>query len=178
MYFNNTVYFLNSNSKYILTILNSKSITYYYNFISSTLGNWGNRAFKIFIEQLPIPQIPKEKQKPFEILVDYIIFLKSEKKDLDPYISNENLVKLYFEEVLDAMVLELYFENEFKSKNIEFIKYVSHYFKPIEDLEDNKKIEIIKNSYELLTQRGNEIKDNLELMMIDLKELLEPILKV
>ncbi|RUM69191.1 MAG: hypothetical protein DSZ07_05175, partial [Sulfurovum sp.] len=105
MYFNNTVYFFNSDSKYILSILNSKIINYYYNFIASTLGNGGNRAFKVFIEQLPIPKIPKEQQKPFEILVDYIIFAKEQ---------NFSLEASLFESIIDGMVYDLYFEEEMK----------------------------------------------------------------
>lgn len=37
---------------------------------------------------------------------------------------------------------------------------------------DDEKIEIIHNAYQLLTTRGNKIKDNLELMTIRLKDLI------
>ncbi|MBN2825894.1 MAG: class I SAM-dependent DNA methyltransferase, partial [Campylobacterales bacterium] len=97
IYFNNTVYFLNSDSKYILALLNSKIISYYYNFISSTLGTGGNRAFKIFIELLPIPKISKEAQKPFETLVDKIIELKAQNQDTTE-----------LENQIDTMVYQLY----------------------------------------------------------------------
>ena len=40
-----------------------------------------NRAFTIYIEQIPIPKIPDVKQQPFIILVNQIIELKQQGKD-------------------------------------------------------------------------------------------------
>ncbi|MBK9044041.1 MAG: hypothetical protein IPN97_12845 [Saprospiraceae bacterium] len=46
----NTGYFLRTDSKYLLSILNSKLINYYYSFISAQLGSSGIRSFTIYIE--------------------------------------------------------------------------------------------------------------------------------
>jgi type I restriction-modification system DNA methylase subunit len=54
---NNTGYFLRTENEYLLSILNSKLINYYYSFISSQLGNTGIRNFTIFIENIPIPKV-------------------------------------------------------------------------------------------------------------------------
>jgi hypothetical protein len=72
-FFNNTVYFLDTDSKYIFAILNSKTTNYYYGFLSAQLGPKALRAFNIYIKQLPIPNIPKEKQEPFIKLTNMII---------------------------------------------------------------------------------------------------------
>ena len=159
MYFNNTVYFLNSKSKYILAILNSKIINYYYNFISSTLGIGGNRAFKVFIEQLPIPKILKYKQKPFEILVDYILFSKE-----------KNLEKeaLLFETVIDNMVYDLYFEEKMKEAQCYITDVVTKIVQPFNhDDSDVFKEEFVKTLYEIfkedkVIQRGLIYSRNIE----------------
>ena len=75
------------------------------------------------------------------------------------------------------MVFELYFEKEFKEKNIEFIKYASKYFKPIQNLDDDKKIEIINEVYKKLTNKTNPINKNIQKMKTELGDLLKPILK-
>ncbi|MEA1953067.1 MAG: hypothetical protein U9O24_01570, partial [Campylobacterota bacterium] len=108
----------------------------------------------------------------FEILVDYVMYLKTLDINIDKYADNENIIKYHFEEVINALVYELYFKDEFIEKDIEFLKYAKEYFKPIDNLSDEEKIEIIHNAYQLLTTRGNKIKDNLELMTIRLKDLI------
>ena len=80
-YFNNTVYFIDSDSKYLFALLNSKIVNYYYGFISSQLGSKGLRAFTIYLKEIPIPKIDKESQKPFIKLVDEILEAKQKIKD-------------------------------------------------------------------------------------------------
>lgn len=93
-YFNNTVYFIDSDSKYLFALLNSKIVNYYYGFISSQLGSKGLRAFTIYLKEIPIPKIDEESQKPFINLVDEILEAKQKIKDykplLDEAIKNNN----------------------------------------------------------------------------------------
>ena len=159
MYFNNTVYFLNSKSKYILAILNSKIIKYYYSFISSTLGNGGNRAFKVFIEQLPIPKISTDTQKPFEILVDHILFTKEQKLEKEASL---------FEAVIDNMVYDLYFEEKMKEAQCYITDAVAEIVQPFSpDDSDALKEEFVKTLYEIFkededVQRGLIYSRNIE----------------
>ena len=71
-YFNNTVYFLDTDSKYIFAILNSKIINYYYGFVSAQLGSKALRAFSVYIKQLPIPKLQNTElyKKNIEYLLD------------------------------------------------------------------------------------------------------------
>lgn len=93
-YFNNTVYFIDSDSKYLFALLNSKIVNYYYGFISSQLGSKGLRAFTIYLKEIPIPKIDEVAQKPFIKLVDEILEAKQKIKDykplLDEAIKNNN----------------------------------------------------------------------------------------
>ncbi len=123
MYFNNTVYFLNTDSKYILSILNSKVTNYWYLQISSSLGNGGSRGFKIFVEQIPIPKITETEQQPFIELVDEILEAKEKIKKykkhfdtlkaVDKIEITEEIEKLESlvqnnENTIDQMVYKLY----------------------------------------------------------------------
>ena len=83
----------------------SKISYFYIHKIASSLEKGTIRWIKQYVEQLPIPKIPKKQQKPFEILVDYIIFAKEE---------NLSLEASLFESVIDGMVYDLYFEEEMK----------------------------------------------------------------
>jgi type II restriction/modification system DNA methylase subunit YeeA len=151
-YVNQTCYFITNTNKYVLAILNSKIINFYIHIIASNLGRGAIRWIKQYIEQLPIPQISKKKQKPFEILVDYIIFLKQNK---DETMSN------YFEEVLDAMVFELYFEELFKKKKIKITKHLNNLIDISENQDNSKKLKIIKKVFDELNNSKHLIGNNL-----------------
>lgn len=122
-YFNNTVYFMDCSSKYILALLNSKIINYYYSFISSQLGEKGIRAFTVFIKEIPIPKISQEEEKPYIKNIDNIL---NSKKTIKKYMKHfdslnavekieikeeieklENIIEKSIIEI-DNMVYELY----------------------------------------------------------------------
>ena len=75
---NNTGYYLKSNDSYLLSILNSKIINYYYKTISAQLGETGIRSFTIYIENIPIPKISISEQEPFIEKADLILSLNKE----------------------------------------------------------------------------------------------------
>jgi len=91
--------------KYLLGILNSKAMAFYIDSISHQYSNTGYLLSNQYVERLPIPKIPQSDQKPFEILVDYILFAKAQ---------GLNLEASYFESVIDGLVYDLYFEEEMK----------------------------------------------------------------
>ncbi|MBW1616462.1 MAG: Eco57I restriction-modification methylase domain-containing protein [Deltaproteobacteria bacterium] len=99
IYFNNTVYFITSSkfNNYLIAALNAKLINWYYRMISAQLGGKAVRLFSIYVNNIPIPQIPKAAQKPFEELVDKIILKKE---------AGENTEQE--EKLIDIMVYKLY----------------------------------------------------------------------
>ena len=90
---------------------------------------------------------------------------------------NDSTKVIYgFEEVIDAMVMELYFDEDFKKVDIEFIKYAERDFKSIDHLKTEKeKIEVIHQAYQKLRQKDNQIRNNLKLMDIKLADIVMPI---
>ncbi len=83
----------NSNLLFLTAILNSKLSFWYLQQIGSLLGSNGFEFRKIYVEQLPIPQIPKPAQQPFIELVNKIITAKKN-KDLEAKI-DKMAYKLY-----------------------------------------------------------------------------------
>lgn len=115
------------NLRYILSLLNSKLIEWYFNFICNSSGVGTNQWKKVFVEQIPIPKIDEDKQQPFIKLVDEILESKQKIKDynvlLDEALKNDNFdreIKLKkeieeFEKLaldneneIDKMVYDLY----------------------------------------------------------------------
>ena len=85
------------NGRYFLALLNSFLTKYW---VSKNVHQYGNTGFRLsnqYVEQFPIPKIPKEQQKPFEKLVDIIIAKKEKGEDTTKE-----------EQTIDVMVYKLY----------------------------------------------------------------------
>ena len=65
------------------------------------------------------------------------------------------------------MVFFFFFEEEFISKDIEFIRYVKEDFFSIEGSDDSLKEKITRDSYLKLTESKNKIRNNLLLLPIE-----------
>ena len=85
VYLLNSAYYLippnNINSKFLLSILNSRIIYFYLELIAETSGMGTNRWINNYVKQLPIPQVSKFAQQPFVKLVDKILIAKQDDKD-------------------------------------------------------------------------------------------------
>ncbi len=95
--YNQTCYFIPNGSKYLLAVLNSKVIYFYMSLTAATLGTGALRWIKQYVENIPIPQLSRLEQKPFENLVDKILKTKVSGKD-----------SIIYEEEIDRRVFELY----------------------------------------------------------------------
>ncbi|WP_295005619.1 N-6 DNA methylase [Sulfurimonas sp.] len=103
-YLLDTSWFIDKGDKFLLACLNSKVVWYYLKFITSTLGNASLRLKKIFMEKLPIPNIPKEEQKPFITLVDTIIESKEKIVKFNKHFDNLNAVdKIEIKEEIEKL---------------------------------------------------------------------------
>jgi hypothetical protein len=97
--------------------------------------------------------------------------------NLNPQVPNSHIIEI-FEEVVDAMVFELYFPNEFAAAGIEFLKYAERDFKTIDGLDSEQQKEVIHDVYQKMNDKNNEIRSNIKSMKTKLHDLLMPILKV
>ncbi len=151
--------------KYIVSILNSALSHHYIKQNLPELQGGTRELSKVFFVHHPIPKIPAEKQKPFEILVDYILFLKSQPN---------NKQSFYFEQIIDGMVYELYFEKEIKQAGCEIIPLLQRgveqsstgcLLKPItKEMPDSEKQKIIDNVFTELYNKNHPVRKNLEKM--------------
>jgi len=96
-YVSNTAYFFTGRSlKYLLVVLNSSLINWYYRYISTQLGEKGIRHFSIYIEQIPIPKISEKEQQPFITLADQILAAKRANAKADTSALEREIDKLVY----------------------------------------------------------------------------------
>jgi hypothetical protein len=161
------------NLKYLSGLLNSKLIAFWLQHRGKMQG------FQFQVDKEPLLNIPiktRRDTKVFAVIVEYLFFLNGigNNNSINEYVPNSHVVE-QFEEVIDAMVYELYFEEDFRREDIAFIKHAERDFPPIEGLSQEKKIETIHAAYQKLRQKDNEIRNNLKLMDIRLADLIMPI---
>lgn len=163
---NNSAYFFTGkNLKYFTALLNSKLVEWYFNYIATHSGVGTNRWEKTYVEQIPVPDIPKPEMKPFEILVDYITFIRKYPDRISPYTPNEHMAA-NFEELTDACVYELYFKKHMQEKGITVLKEVTELLQPIDHLDETaqaeKIIKIINFVYDNYKSTDNIIRRRIE----------------
>jgi adenine-specific DNA-methyltransferase len=161
--------------KYILGLLNSKLINWYYTNQFTNESRLTVNLSKEYLSQIPIAVAGMEVQQALIIVVDYLLVIhQMSEKPINEYVPNTYLATM-FADVLDAMVFELYFKVEFRANGLTFIDEVRRNFKSIANLHDLAQQRIIHDAYQQLRQKENIIRNNLKLMDIRLPELVMPI---
>ena len=165
---------ISSCNKYLVTMLNSKAMEWYLDKVSSSTGQGTNQWSKIFVEKLPIPQLGEKERKPFEILADYLTLINNpEKPDLFESISNE-IVSQFFEDVLNMMVYELYFEEHMKENKIDVLQFID--FEDISQLKTfEEKRDVIQREYYKLKKKDNPIRNRILLAPVHSPNIIKRI---
>jgi adenine-specific DNA-methyltransferase len=160
-----------ANVKDTILILNSKLCFFWLKHKGKVKGD------TLELYATPLSEIPIRSFNTRQSLIDYILKLLTTSLVVIQETPNNHIYET-FQEVVDALVFELYFPEEFEEKGIEIEKYVKDIFKPIEGLSEEEQIKAIKEAYETLREKDNPLRNQIKLMKIELKELLLPILSV
>ncbi|MBW4599859.1 MAG: hypothetical protein KME29_09640 [Calothrix sp. FI2-JRJ7] len=137
----NTVSFIAKNDLFLVAILNSSIVWDYFKNTSSFLKE-ALRFSSNVVEKLPIPTATEAQRKAIETLVGYILYLSEQLKDIPSHgeklmeVADDKLMLSYFEQIIDAVVLELYLPNELHAHDKEFMRHLLH-----EDLQTIAKIQ-------------------------------------
>lgn len=162
-FLNNTVFMMTGKHlKYLLAILNSRLSRWYFEQISTTSGMGTNRWLKYKIEQMPIKPIPPADPRPFEMLVDYVTFLKRIKPMLAA--GKERTMPTFFEHVIDGCVYELYFEESLKQSKKDILQFLQDLPAIRSDMVDEEKMTVIKPVFERLFEPNHPVSQRLYYM--------------
>jgi adenine-specific DNA-methyltransferase len=156
---------------FLLGVLNSKLINWYFlNFLSESMHFYPDDA-----KELPIPKIINEKQQPVSALVNQILFIKqSEKQNSIHQSVSNNLIAKQLEEIIDGIVLELYFSEVMKTKKVNIIELVE---KELEKAKSKDTVESIYNFYKSVSHPDSEIRNRILSFAIVSPDILKPILQ-
>ncbi len=145
--------------KYLTAILNSKAGLFQL-FKTSPQTGTGDQIISVqALEPLLVHYPTDEVEAKFNLIVDYILFIRKSKEQLFQYVTNEH-VSGFFEEIVDLMVYELYFEEEMKLKGIDVLELISNKsFPDITQSQDPKSL--VQKVYYELQQKDNAIRNRI-----------------
>nr|WP_288812833.1 TaqI-like C-terminal specificity domain-containing protein [uncultured Sphingobacterium sp.] len=172
----NNLHIINSrdksfNLKYILAILNSRLMDFFYETLNPEKGEALAEVKKENLEKLIIKMLEPEKQVPFINLVDYLLTLNDkETKQIFPHTTNDRIAA-NLEEVINMMVYELYFEDHMKMAELDVLKFLN----PPSIQNEILKLEIIKDFYLWMQTPDNPVRQRINIVDIKSPEILSKI---
>ncbi|KAA9349570.1 Eco57I restriction-modification methylase domain-containing protein [Larkinella humicola] len=154
-YSNDKSYILTGeNLKYLTCFLNSKLFKYCFSDNFPELQGGTRELRKVFFEKIPVKQITGNQEIPFAKIVDYLVALKKE----NPQDSTDQFILIYFEQIANALVFELYFKEEFEDRNLQFAKYIADLPK-LSELE--KPLHQLRKIYVIISANHHPVRQSL-----------------
>ena len=151
--------------KYLTAVLNSK-VGLYQLFKTSPQTGTGDQIISVqALEPFLAPYSTEEVEQKINNLVDIILFIKSwDKTENERIIEalSEPTVSKVFEDVVDHMVYELYFEEHMKGKEINIIDLVDFPIFAELDTKEKKK-NIVRQLHQRLRKKDDEIRNRMML---------------
>ncbi len=145
--------------KYLTAVLNSK-VGLFQLFKTSPQTGTGDQIISVqALEPLLVHNPSPETESKFNLIVDYILFIRKSKEQLFEHITNESVSSI-FEEIIDMMAYELYFEEHMKAKEIDVLQFVN--FPDISNMQTfEEKRDAIQKNYFWLKEKDNPIRNRI-----------------
>jgi Eco57I restriction-modification methylase/TaqI-like C-terminal specificity domain len=145
--------------KYLTAILNSKAALYQL-FKTSPQTGTGDQIISVQALEPLLVHYPKPAiEVKFNCLMDYILCIRKSKEPIFHNINKEE-ISSDFEEIVDMMVYELYFEEHMKEKEIDVLKFID--FPDISKMGTfEEKRDVIQKIYYWLKEKDNPIRNRI-----------------
>ncbi|CAN5517365.1 hypothetical protein BH23BAC1_BH23BAC1_47690 [soil metagenome] len=157
-----------TNLKYILGIINSSLMNFYYQSLNPEVGEALAEVKRENVARLKI-KISDRFEKPILTLVDLLI-------------SKNSIIQTFFI-VLDSVVFNLYFPDHMKERGIDVLEFVERDIHKViqgrefEKLSDTNKEKVIDELQTTWSHPDNEVRNRIKLFAVRSPEILKPILE-
>lgn len=166
-YTNDKNYIITGESlKYLTCFFNSKLFKYCFSDNFPNLGEDRRELRKVFFEKIPVKKISADEEEPFNALVDSIVFLKKRIQKLRANggdQKDELAMSLFFDQLSDALILEIYLTEDFQKADISIKKHLPE-FAPLDKQDEEKSLQTIKSLYKRIEHFTHPLRVNLSAM--------------
>ncbi|MFT3676576.1 MAG: TaqI-like C-terminal specificity domain-containing protein [Chitinophagaceae bacterium] len=133
--------------RFFLGVLNSSILWYFMKNVSVVLANGYYRYMPRYIENFPIPSTIEKYHNILVGLVECVLTLKRHEKD-----------SVFYEQLINSIVYELYFSEEVKSANCEILEHLNDFPDIINLVNDELKLKIIDIQYKTLSHKDHPVR--------------------
>lgn len=147
----------NFHLNYILGIINSKAINFFYQKLVGEEGRVFAQVKGVNVNLIPIPRLSPNEQKHLIQLADYLLFLKP----FDFSEISDKLMISYFEQIIDGIVYELYFPSLLKKYDREIIKHLGELPEFTDGMSDQNKMNVCKSVFQRLDDKEHPVRNNI-----------------
>lgn len=142
---------------YLAAFFNSRLFKFCFEEYFPELQGNSREMRKVILREIPVLPVALDTEEKFNILVDYILYLKSTAEDIIPGVNNSHIAS-FFEDIIDGYIFELYFKEHLQERELIISEYVNPLLRPIEN--QNNKVAFITELYQNLrkTEPGIKIK--------------------
>ncbi len=140
--------------KYLTCFLNSKLFKYCFSDNFPELQGGTREIHKVFFDKIPVKKIKEIEEIPFNKIVDYLVAFKKENSQ-EP---TDQFMFIYFEQIANAMIFELYFKEEFDNRKLSVAKYIKEL--PVLSLNE-KTLHQLRKIYVSISQDKHPLKEAL-----------------
>ena len=119
-----TLYLIPAANEWFLSVLNSKLGAYFLSEVTPRIRGGFLRFKSIYVEQLPIPNVVRPHVAPLVLLQGIVTFLAS-RTQADSAHPRDPLMLDYYEELLNALVYELYLPEELHAAGLKMFERVA-----------------------------------------------------
>lgn len=165
--------------KFVLGIVNSPVLDFYWRQISTPLRGGFYRYFTQFIEQLPLPETTGSQRRQVELLADCILWLCRQPSvtEADRERPQDPLLPAFLEQWVNALVYELFFPTELHAAGLRFFERAEEVGLPaLETLstEAEERMSWFRLHYRRLNAPGHPLRVALDkLRTLDLVRIIE-----
>jgi hypothetical protein len=162
----NTGYMVET-AKWVLPILNSNTILWFYGQISNTIRGGYLRFISQYIEQIPIPPATPDQQRWCERLAEALIWLHGPeaKKAKD---KSSGLMAVYFEQWMNGLVYELFFPEELHARKLKLFDETARLNPPdLAQVPESRKLAALQEAF----TKAYDANATLRGMLFDLRSL-------
>lgn len=163
-YLANTCYFIPTDEKWLLGILLSSTISFH---VQKTVGSDEGgfiRLFTMHVKKFPIPHAESTQKTIISCIVEYLLLLHRA-EEIDGTIQRESGDKLligYFEQLINALVYELFFPDKLHHAGLHFFKIAEQaHFPKLSEIENGKEIKTIYAKFEELYATSHPLRQGL-----------------
>jgi hypothetical protein len=110
--------------RFLCALINSAVLRWYFPHVSAPFRGGFRSANKQFIAQLPIPDATPVQQAAFEILLEYLLWLKRLFGGVPAQNPRDPVMLAFWEQVINALIYELFFPAELAAARLAFFRLV------------------------------------------------------